>query len=338
MEPLVSVIIPVYNVRRYLCESVKSVLRQTYRNFEILLIDDGSDDGSGALCDRLGSRDSRIRVIHRENGGLSAARNTGLAAMTGALVAFLDSDDAYTPDFLRVMVAALTQSGADIAVCRYAICRTDGHMSPAHGECDFFITDETVSGGEALRRLIGRRINQSVWNKLYRAELFAGLRFPEGICYEDMVLEPYLFARAHSVRTVRSTLVCYRKHPGSITAGTSAKKVRDLLYAGQDRLRFVAAHTPEVFDAGAQVRTEQDNFRGLIVHWLNAIPLCDRRAAAMLRRAIRQQRANLPAFSAGTKLLYYLFLVSPRLCRAWRSACIAAACRLRRLRERAGAE
>ena len=118
-DSLISVIVPVYKAEKYLEECVYSILNQSYTNFELILVDDGSPDGCPALCDRFARQDSRVRVIHRKNGGVSASRNTGLAAAGGAYVAFIDDDDYIAPDYLEKLLAAAEESGAD-ALCRPA--------------------------------------------------------------------------------------------------------------------------------------------------------------------------------------------------------------------------
>ena len=121
--PLVSVIIPVYNVAPYLEEALESVINQSYNNLEILVIDDGSTDGSEIICEEYAARDKRIRVIHQVNGGLSDARNTGLDLAAGEYIAFLDPDDAYRPDMIAVMLGALLRNQADISICSYSTYR-----------------------------------------------------------------------------------------------------------------------------------------------------------------------------------------------------------------------
>ena len=127
MEPLVSVIIPVYNVVHYLREAIDSVINQTYKNLEIIIIDDGSTDGSSGVCDQYLS-DPRITVIHQENRGLSGARNTGLSAITGEYVAFLDSDDAFYPGMIQTMIMEIKKNNADLAVCGFYAIRTDKQL------------------------------------------------------------------------------------------------------------------------------------------------------------------------------------------------------------------
>ena len=131
----VSVIIPVYNVRPFLEEALDSVLNQTYKNLEIIIIDDGSTDGSGEICDEYAGRDNRIQVIHQDNGGLSAARNAGLDVMTGDLVAFLDPDDAYVDSFIETLVNAMAAEDVDLVICGCTVHYTTGPLSyPGSGK------------------------------------------------------------------------------------------------------------------------------------------------------------------------------------------------------------
>ncbi len=123
-EPLVSIIIPVFNVAPYLCEGLDSVINQKYKELEIIIIDDGSTDGSENICDEYAKKDERIKVVHQENRGLSAARNVGLDIMTGEVVAFLDPDDAFYLDFIKTMVITMVLEKSDIVICKFSIQTT----------------------------------------------------------------------------------------------------------------------------------------------------------------------------------------------------------------------
>ena len=177
---LVSVIVPVFNVFPWLREALDSLVLQTWRPLEILLVDDGSADGSGEICDEYARRwPDLIRVFHQDNRGLSAARNTGLQRMTGEIVSFLDPDDAFCPEMIEKTMEALQHHHADIAVCGYAVCRTGKKMAGAGRRRAEVPEREVLSSGDALRRLAQGKINQAVWNKLYVRRLWESLRFPE---------------------------------------------------------------------------------------------------------------------------------------------------------------
>jgi glycosyltransferase involved in cell wall biosynthesis len=210
-NPKISIIIPVYNAAAYLAECLNSVLRQTYVNLEILLIDDGSTDGSAALCERFAARDGRIRVFHQENRGQSAARNRGLDAMTGELIAFVDADDIAEPDMLERLLEAL-DTGADLSICN--ICKIDA-TGAALSLCP--IADNLLTQEDFLTELL----QPQAWfyvlpgGKLFRKALFENLRFPEGFIYEDEAVLYPIVARCCRVATVSGALYRYRCHAAS---------------------------------------------------------------------------------------------------------------------------
>lgn len=190
--PLISVIVAVYNVERFLPDCVESLRCQTYKNLEIILVDDGSPDRCGELCDQAAQSDSRVRVIHQENGGLSKARNAGLDIATGAYICFVDSDDFLEPDHISTLFRVLLDNSADLAVCvsysrvpENASYRrpTDSSMSMgSSADCPC----ECLTKREAVERALTSGVPVMAYGKLYRAELLSGIRFPEGKLYEDL--------------------------------------------------------------------------------------------------------------------------------------------------------
>lgn len=245
---LVSVIIPVYNVRPYLAEALDSVLQQTYGNIEVIIIDDGSTDGSGAVCDAYSAKDARVRVVHQENKGLSHARNVGLDLISGSAVAFLDSDDAYHPDFLAEMVSSMVREKADIVLCRYTIHKTEGRLIQNEREKLY----PAVRCGKydrvgALRALADGSIGVSVWNKLFRRELWEDIRFPNGHIYEDLDKMYRVFDLCKTVCVMDQPLYLHRKRPGSITQTYSRQHFDDFSLAFAHFNAFVAANTPGIF-------------------------------------------------------------------------------------------
>ena len=183
-EPLISVIVPVYNVENYLDKSIGSILAQTYQNLELILVDDGSKDASGAMCDAWRAKDARIRVIHQANGGQALARNHGIDEAAGAYLAFIDSDDWIAPDYLETLYRLLQEHRAEISICDKQMIYESGGQAKSSEEEDQ-IRDYT--NREALKALFYQReIDNSPWGKLYRASLFNGVRFPEGKIYEDL--------------------------------------------------------------------------------------------------------------------------------------------------------
>ena len=193
MTMKISVIVPVYNCEAYLPGLLDSVLAQTYQNFEIILIDDGSRDGSGNLCDAYAEKDSRIRVVHQENHGVSHARNRGLALAAGDAVSFIDSDDTLEPDMYELLVNTMQEHEADIAHCGYK--HIVGEEIRLVHDTKRVIPQTT---GEALECFVsGRLFGGGLWNKLFRAELVKDLTFREDLkINEDILFNFQAFCRA----------------------------------------------------------------------------------------------------------------------------------------------
>lgn len=223
-----SVIVPVYNVAPYLGECVDSILAQTHRDLDVILVDDGSRDESGALCDRYAAADARVRVVHQPNAGLSAARNAGLGLARGSHIAFVDGDDAVSPAFIE----GLLGMDADVAQCAFCASATSLQSMPT-------IT-EALTPHDALERL---QVDNAgtytvVWNKLYRRCLFEGLRFPEGKQHEDEFITYRLLWAARSICVTSSPLYFYRQRPGSIMGMGITYKSLDAVEALEERALF----------------------------------------------------------------------------------------------------
>lgn len=253
MEALVSVIVPVFNVFPFLREALISVVRQTYRNLEIILIDDGSTDGSGEICDEYLS-DPRVQVIHQENRGLSGARNAGLDVMTGTFVAFLDSDDVFRPEMIQTMVDGLMNSGTEIAICGFA----------SNFYAFRFRKREVISGTEALRCLYLGSMNYTVWNKVYRREIWENIRFPEGRMFEDVPVMLELFRKCKRVLLLPEILMVYRMRLGSITRSASPKIIRDDIVSERIKYDQVEELVPDLLDEEDITQFREISLRGMI--------------------------------------------------------------------------
>lgn len=227
MAPLVSVIIPVYNVFPYLRESLDSVINQTYHNLEIIIVDDGSTDGSGSICDEY-MHDIRVKVIHQDNCGLCGARNTGLNLMTGEYVAFLDPDDAFCPDAIEKMMRAVLQNNADLAVCGFDILATNGNLTGSR-RIDLLTPEKEaiLAPREALNALLLGRFAIQVWNKLYTVEVWKTLRFPVGVVYEDLRIMPIVLEKCRKIAVIPQILVHQRRRKGSITQSDTIQNIKD---------------------------------------------------------------------------------------------------------------
>ena len=250
-SPLVSVIVPVYNVRPYIEEALDSLINQTYRNLEIFAVDDGSDDGSGEICDRYAASDSRFRVIHQTHLGISAARNRALDAATGNIVAFLDADDAFYPDMLAKMVSAMADEGADIVVCSFGVYATVESMSGSDRFEMPGVYELRISGTQgkkaALRALADGDLNVAVFNKIYRRGIWEDLRFPEGHITEDMAVMFHAIDQIQKITVINEELYKYRSRPGSITKTYSEQGLKDYLLAYASFRAFIEKNVPETF-------------------------------------------------------------------------------------------
>lgn len=239
-----SIIVPVYNVAQWLPETVDSVLEQTFRDFELILVDDGSGDGSGEICDSYAEKDSRVRVIHQKNAGVSAARNAGVAAAEGDWIGFVDSDDIIEKDMFAVMMALAEQYGADVVQCQHD--RADTLNGAPRAE-----TAEIMTGEEFVRRIFtksgGMYTNQvALWSKIYKRELFEGIVFPVGQVYEDEQETYKLCLKAGTVAETTDVLYHYIKRENSIITGISPKKMLDKQLALADRLRYLPNRVPDL--------------------------------------------------------------------------------------------
>lgn len=248
---LITVIIPVYNVKPYLNEAIRSVLNQTYTNLEIIIVDDGSTDGSGEICDRFSAGDSRVRVIHQKHSGLSAARNKGLDVCTGELIAFLDPDDALCGNALMSMYKVLTKYEADIVECRCSVYRTshimDSHKTNKRSNKRPIksVTPGIYTKPDIFRMKIDGKLSFSAWNKLYRRRLWNDLRYPVGRNYEDVDVIIPLLTRAERFYLMDDSLIMHRIRPGSITRTYTVRNIKDKILSYEHYIGHLKSLVPE---------------------------------------------------------------------------------------------
>ena len=240
MNELISIIVPVYKTEKYLEKCVDSILQQRYENIEVLLIDDGSPDNAGKLCETFAKADHRIRVIHQENGGLSSARNTGIAQAQGSYLAFVDSDDYIAPDMLFEMMNALQESNSDIAICGIKRIYSDKEVvdSVEHKIC--------YSKKTALYLLLmDKEITSVVCNKLYKKELFDGLYFPVGRIFEDTLFTYKTFEKAKRIVRIPYVGYNYIRHDDSILGKWPFRVEAEFCRAKIERYYDVVQRFPE---------------------------------------------------------------------------------------------
>lgn len=282
---LISVIVPVYNVEEYLPRCVDSILTQPYQNLEIILVEDGTKDSSGMICDEYAAKDPRIRVIHKENGGLSSARNAGIDIARGEYFAFLDSDDWIEPDFYERMLALAKKYDTKL-VCagRYDVDSRTGKKTV--GLCP--PREEVISAGELVKRIFTwDNIDSAAWDKLYHRSLFAEIRYPVGKIVEDVPVTYRLVLLAERAAMCDKPLYNYYHRPGSITTAS----ISDKTFHYTDHTAAVYAdireHHPELADYARYLRV-----RG-IVYAMQSIDLTDAENQKTYAKRYRKERREL---------------------------------------------
>ena len=248
-EELISVIVPVYNVRPYLEKCFDSIARQSYQNLEIILVDDGSTDGSGELCENLSKRDGRVRVIHKKNGGLGSARNAGMDAARGELLSFVDSDDWIEPGMYESLSGIMCRENAQIIACGIKRVSETGEVSYYQ---DNLKERSVYTREEALIELPkNERLSNSMCNKLFRRETIQGLHINEQIYYEDNPFTPQCIARAERIAYTAEPFYCYFERTGSISRKKFSEREFDRVTADRMRLEFYHEHFPQCEYAAA---------------------------------------------------------------------------------------
>ena len=237
---MISVIVPVYKVEPYLQQCVDSILNQTYRDLEVLLIDDGSPDKCGEICDEYEKKDKRIRVFHTENRGLSAARNLGLREAKGDYIGFVDSDDWIEPDMYEELLRRVEETGADIATSGFWVEFSDSSQKSMSSL-------SVYEGTESLKALLDQKISNHVWNKLYRKDLLNADPFPDKSNHEDIATMHKFLNAAQVVATVPDSKYHYRQRTDSITKTHTAKNLIAYTDAYIGRYNFLKAEQPGLF-------------------------------------------------------------------------------------------
>lgn len=225
METAISVIVPIYRVEKYLPACIDSILNQTFTDFELILVDDGSPDRCPAICDEAAERDARVRVIHQANAGLSAARNAGIEVAHGAWLSFVDSDDYIAPHFCEKLYQTAQRTNADCVMCSVQNVDESGKLIDS---ALMRMADEVKTGREVLRKIGRDDVTPylTAWNKLYRRKLFNTLRYPAGRQNEDVFVFAELFCQVQRAACVAEPLYFYRKRIDSIM--NSAVTLRNL--------------------------------------------------------------------------------------------------------------
>lgn len=309
--PMISVIVPVYKAEKYIESCVSSILAQTYGDFELILVEDGSPDRSGEICDALAKTDPRIRVIHKENGGAATARNAGLDVAKGEFIAFIDGDDCVHPKYLEFLLSLQNETDADFAMCHYDFFTEEEEWFNGEPQMGYELLDGTKLLADFAKHC--RKVSLiSLCMKLFKKEVFDGLRIPEGFIEEDSMSLPHILERSQRIARSEEKLYHWRVTPGSVTrSGLTEKSFayievsryqaeflaeRDITQADHFRKEFlmrvlkyyykVQNEKPELMEA---LKPYINTYRRLYPKYIRAKGLCTRE-----------------------KMAYTLFLVSPK--------------------------
>lgn len=320
---MVSVIIPVYNTAQYLSRCLDSVLCQTYRDFELLLIDDGSIDDSGTICDRYAKQDSRVRVFHKENGGVSDTRNYGLDRAEGSYIVFVDSDDYIGPDYLKILTEMAVENNAEMTII--SLQRVDSEDAVFIKSTD----QRTVyTGYELFQEMItGKLFDSYICAKLFKAELFSAVRFPLGKTYEDLATIPYLLSSCRQCAFSTSVQYYYYHRRNSITHSPTAVNMQNWFDETERLLNYTAKEYPEVFPYAVSrlakavfwsvidwylfsrdYETVAATYRGRIVPYLKAAP--------SLPELTRNEKIKLTVFIHSIRLYRIIRIIWIRFSRS----------------------
>lgn len=310
MNELISIIVPVYNVEQYLERCMKSLCGQTYTNIEIILVDDGSTDNSSQMCDTYAAQDNRIKVIHKQNGGLSDARNAGLAIATGAYIGFVDSDDWIEPDMYERMYRSCIEQQAQIAICRYAQIYQDKVVK----EGTDVITE--FSKEELLRVYICGHddyvIYNSVWSKLFRRDLVEGVLFPTGRNSEDIMYTTKAFCKAEKSVYIDACFYNYvlDRQDSIMNVKAEERMFRDEIPFWKEHISYITEHvSKELGDLAAYYF-----YRRILSYYLRYKQSGNRHVAMRLQQLMQEEAEIIKKIYAevdvpkGDRLRMALFL------------------------------
>lgn len=311
---MVSIIIPVYNSEKYLEECIISVMNQTYKNLEIILIDDGSSDRSSEICDVFAKKDTRIKVLHQKNGGVSQARNKGIELSSGEYVAFVDSDDIVNPYLIEKQLFWVEHENADLCIGEYEYFSSNIPQTR-----NIIVSGETYTGEKALEKIMGGTFsNLGPVTKLIRRSLLKSIRFPENISIgEDMVFSVKLFLAAKKVIYIPMPYYYYRQ---SITDSSTSKafdsKIKTMNLAYDEMKKIIGCNRPKIFE-GLEKRKYRMDLHAMDIMIKLGIPLNNEFFQSLYRNIIHNKLAMMgdPALSLKSKFGIILLVINPKVYR-----------------------
>lgn len=246
-EQLISVVVPIYNVEKYIKECIESIINQTYKNLQIILVDDGSEDNSSKICDEYSKKDNRINVIHKSNGGLSDARNYGIDIAKGEYITFIDSDDFVSSTYIEKLYNAIKENNVKISQCGIVKVNNKNEKLEKIG----YLENEIKSGKQLIKEIYKGHWTENivVWNKMYCIELFKCVRYPVGKIHEDEYVTYKILYEFEKIAIIKDYLYNYRQTDESIVGKKFNLKRLDILEALEERINFFKnAEEIELYD------------------------------------------------------------------------------------------
>lgn len=248
--PAISVIMLTYNREGFVERAARSVLEQTFKDFELILVDNGSTDGSGAICDKVAKEDSRVKVVHKEKGNIGSGRNAGLDMAQGDYVAFVDDDDYCMPDFLEFLYGLAQKNDADIATC--GSYKSEGEKLEANGNY-LYEGEYVMDASQAIEKYLWRQLyNCAMPTKMMKRELFDNIRFSDTGAYDDISTTYKYFANAKKIVSNGKPQYVFYRHPGNNSSAATKhhllneNQLTEYLNAFRERTKYIARTLPEM--------------------------------------------------------------------------------------------
>lgn len=237
----VSIVIPVFNTKNYLEKCVNSVLSQTYNNIEVILVDDGSTDSSAEICDRFCEKDSRVVVIHKENGGQSEARNIGIDIATGEYITFVDSDDYITKDYIDFLLSLILENDAEISIASFYYVVSNKKINNETNELAVMRPEVAIR-----RMLLDDGFDMGPWAKMYKTDFFRKIKFPVGKFFEDSLTTYQIFAESNKIAFGSKAIYYYVNHEDSTVNQAFSPKKLDLIEMNKEMEKFISKKYPDL--------------------------------------------------------------------------------------------
>lgn len=309
MNYKVSIIVPVYNVEKYIHKCIDSILAQTYRNLEIILVDDGSPDNCGKICDEYASNDNRIIVIHQKNGGLSAARNAGLNKSTGNFIVFVDSDDYLESSAIEDCIHYIKTNNYDILIFNWYDIYLDDQLKTIKKFPRKINENYSKSYKSLYYAILWDKIPNLVWNKIYKKELWENIYFPKNCNFEDLAVMPYIFAKAHNIGYLDKHLYNYNNsNSSSITSYISSKNKYGLFLSFFNRQEIALKENDHELYVYSKIRA----IKSAVTGWsLNTV---DKKLNTVQCKSIIDYLQNIDSLNSigiKYKILYYSIFKAP---------------------------